>query len=220
MIKHENIKLIKGSGPVLLSAPHAAPIRKTVQERSYVRMAEKRADELVKTLCEKNGAWGIFTASEEGPLDGWQESIYGKYKKTVKNLIQNEGINLVIDIHGAKKTRPFYIDYDFMIPNKHPHDQYVEKLLCNTFASHFPAEELSNGFYRKIKGSGKKTLTYYVRKYFGIPAIQLEINKTIKESEQKFDKLIHVLYSFITEYENTFTGVQPKEEVLHSKEAR
>lgn len=219
-MQHENIKIIKGNGPVLVSAPHAVPIRKTVGERVYVRMAEKRADEIVKTLCRKNGAWGMFTTSDEGPIDDWQNDVYGKYKKTVKTLIKNEGISLVIDIHGAKKTRPFYMDYDFMIPDKHPYDKHVEKLLCGAFASHFPAEELSRGFYRKIKGSGTKTLTYYVRKYFGIPAIQLEINKSIKESEQKFEKLIEMLYSFITDYENTFIGVQSKEEVLHSKEAR
>lgn len=219
-MQHENIKIIKGSGPVLVSAPHAVPIRKTTGERVYVRMAEKRVGEIVETLCRKNGAWGMFTTSDEGPIDGWQEEVYGKYKKTVKTLIKNEGISLVIDIHGAKKTRPFYIDYDFVIPDKHPYDRHVEKLLHTAFASQFPAEELSNGFYRKIKGSGTKTLTYYVRRHFGIPAIQLEINKTIKENEQKFQKLIKTLYSFITAYENTFVGIQQKEEILHSKEAR
>lgn len=216
-MQHKNIHIIKGKGSVLLSAPHAVSIRKTVDNRTYTRKAEKRADEVVKALCEKNHAWGVFTVSEEGPINDWQNSVYDEYKKIVSMIMKEHSVSLFIDIHGAKKTRPFYIDYDFLIPGKHPHDGLVEDLFCKTFAAHFPATELSTRFYRKVKGEGKKTLTYYVRKRFGIPAIQLEINKNIKEDDKKFQQLVDMLYSFIEAYENTFVGLQQEKEVLHNQ---
>ncbi|MDX1608485.1 MAG: hypothetical protein R3251_04740 [Candidatus Spechtbacterales bacterium] len=215
-MQHNNIKIIEGKTPVLVSAPHAVAIRKKETDRTYIRMAEKRADKIVEEICARNGAWGILTTAD-GVLDGWQKHVYKDYKDFVKKLVKDKGIELVIDVHGAKKTRPFYMDYDFMIPDKHPNDIYVEKLLKRTFAQHFPPEELSHKFYRKIKGSGKKTLTFYVRKHLKIPAVQLEINKALKEEVETFEKVIKMLHEFIETYENTFTGVQPQKEVLYGK---
>ena len=215
-MQHENIKIIKGKTPVLVSAPHAVPIRKKDGSRTYVRMAEPQADKIVKEICKRNGAWGIYTTSE-GVLEGWQDRIYSEYKNLVRKLVKHEGIELVIDVHGAKKTRPFYVDYDFMLPDKHPNDVFVEKLLKRIFARHFPAEELSHRFYRKIKGSGKKTLTFYIRKHLKIPAIQLEINKALKEEQETFEQVVKMLYDFIENYENTFTGVQPQKKILYGK---
>lgn len=206
---HPNIKLIEGSSPILISAPHAAPIIKTKGERTYTRMAEKRADDIVKAVCKQNNIWGIFTESEK-PLKGWQEEIYSIYKKLIKDTVKSNNILLVIDIHGAKKDRPFFLDYDFMLPNKHPNDALVEKLLHKHYCKYFPASQLSKSFFREVNGPGQKTLTYYVRKYLKIPAIQLEINKSLKENDETFLMVVKMLHSFIKDYENIATGVQRK----------
>lgn len=205
-MKHPNIKTLEGKSPILVSAPHAAPIRKTVNGKTYVRMAESRVDEIVHHLNSKKDAWGIYTVSE-GPLDGWQERVYRKYKHTIKNLVQQNGIGLVLDIHSAKHERPFFIDYDFILPDKHEHDAQLEKILNQTFECYFPKKKLSTGFYRKLHGSGYKTLTYYVRKYLHMPALQLEINKKLKEDDKNFAKILGMLNDFLAEYEDTIIRV-------------
>ena len=208
-MQHPNIQIIEGESSVLVSAPHAVPIVKTVNGRKYTRMAEKRVYEIVEKLNSKKNTWGIYTISE-GPLEGWQEDIYKKYKKIVKGLIKTNDINLVLDIHGARRERPFFIDYDFILPHQYKHDTKLEKLFTEKFSYYFPKEKLSSGFYRDINGSGYKTLTYYTRKYLKKPAMQLEINKKLKDDDVKFKKLINMLNDFLEDYENTIAGVQQK----------
>ncbi|MEX0869972.1 MAG: hypothetical protein WDZ39_00910 [Candidatus Spechtbacterales bacterium] len=211
---HKNIKIIRGKTPVLISAPHAAPIKKTVEGRTYVRLAEDRVDELVEILCKELGAWGMFTQSKE-PIAEWQKEVYGIYKKTAKNIIEEQNICLFLDVHGAKRSRPFYIDYDFVVPEVHAHDNHLEDLVRKHFSNHFPKHRLSKGFFRNINGPGEKTLTYHIRKNLNMPALQLEINKALKENEETFEKTVKILHSVIKDYENSITRVQPKKEIIH-----
>ncbi|OGZ60987.1 MAG: hypothetical protein A2919_00595 [Candidatus Spechtbacteria bacterium RIFCSPLOWO2_01_FULL_43_12] len=205
-MKHDNINIIEGSSPVLISAPHAVPIKKNVDGRIYTRKAEKKVSEIVNVLAQNTGAWGIHTVSK-GSLEGWKQEIYGIYKKNVRQIVRSRGVSLVVDIHAAKSDRPFYIDYDFVLPNKHPHDRAVESMFCHHYLQYFPSHKLSRGYYREEKGSGKNTLTFYVRNYLKIPAIQIEINKTLKQDEESFRDILKMLYSFIKDYENTVTRV-------------
>lgn len=206
---HPNIKIIKGKIPILVSAPHATPIIKTVKGRTYTRIAEEQAGDIVKTICEQNNTWGIFTKSEKS-LEGWQEEVYKIYKELIKNTVQSYNILLVLDIHSAKKDRPFFLDYDFMLPNKHPNDNAAEKLLHKHYCKYFPESQLSKGFFREVNGTGQKTLTYYVRRYLKIPAIQLEFNRSLKENDETFSKIVKMLYSFIKDYENIIIRIQRK----------
>ncbi|MEX2144965.1 MAG: hypothetical protein WD712_01095 [Candidatus Spechtbacterales bacterium] len=205
-MNHENINIIEGKSPILISAPHAVPIRKNVEGRIYTRKAEKRVSEIVDVLTRNTGAWGIHTVSR-GTLEGWRQEIYGIYKKNVKNIVKLSGVNLVIDIHAAKSGRPFYVDYDFVLPNKHPHDSMVEEIFCHHYLQYFPSHKLSRGYFREEKGSGKNTLTFYVRNYLKIPALQIEINKALKQDEAGFRDILKMLYSFMKDYENTITRV-------------
>ena len=206
-MQHPNIQIVTGGSPVLISAPHAVPIVKVVGSRMYTRMAEKRVQEIVEKLNYKKNTWGIYTVSN-GPLEGWREDVYKKYKSVVKNLVKTNNINLVLDIHGARRERPFFIDYDFILPDHHEYDTKLEELFTKKFSYYFPKEKLSSGFYRGINGSGYKTLTYYTRKYLKKPAIQLEINKKLKDDDIKFERLINMLNDFLEDYENTIAGIQ------------
>lgn len=208
---HENIHIIEGTKPILISAPHAVPIKRIDdQGEIYIKPQESMVVDIVKELCEKRGAWGIFTKTDSGVLEGWDEKIYKEYKALVKNIVKEQGAQLFIDIHGAHESRPFLIDYDFKLRNIHPYDTHIEKILTKHFLKYFSADSLSTKFFQTKNGPGKKTLTYYVRKNFSIPAIQLELNYSARKQRGDFIKLIDITQSLIRDYENSFIGFSKK----------
>ncbi|OGZ57157.1 MAG: hypothetical protein A3F94_02935 [Candidatus Spechtbacteria bacterium RIFCSPLOWO2_12_FULL_38_22] len=207
-MEHPNIKIIEGKFPVLISAPHAVPLLKEDKEGPYTKF-EKRVSEIVEVLCDEIGVWGIFTQLETGEsiLENWDKKVYRVYKKFVREIVKENNISLVLDVHGSKHSRPFLIDYDFIFPQTHKHDQALEELLLKSFESFFLKEDVSKGFFRSVKGPGSKTLTYHVRRNLDIPAVQLELNEEVRQNEKHFANLILALSRVIKKYENITTGI-------------
>lgn len=185
--KHKNIHVIEGVSPILVSAPHAVPIRKRTKTRVYTRRREAKADELVKRICENSSAWGM-TVQSKNTIQNWRNKggVYPVYRETIDNIIHSNDIELFVDVHGAKKTRPFLVDYDFVYPKRHELDDALEKIIWKAFTKNFPSHKISKGFFRNLNGPGTKTFTHHVRKNLNIPAVQLEINKSLKMNPETF----------------------------------
>ena len=213
---HKKIHITEGHSPILISAPHAVPIKKRTKERTYIRRREARADELVKEVCLNTNSWGITTKSEKA-IKNWRNKggVYYTYRKTVNEIIKSKDICLFIDIHGARKTRPFLIDYDFIYPENHQQDDYLEEVLIKSLHKYFPKHSISNGFFRKINGPGTKTLTYHVRKKLGIPAVQLEINKALKDSDENFYAVAEVISLIVEKYKKNLSSVNIKNKEIY-----
>lgn len=218
--KHPHIRIIKGSTPFLISAPHAANLVGSGRKGGDKR--EPRVHEVVELLSQKTGAWGIFT-KPESDVHNWKWDLYKIYKKRVARLVQEKSITLFIDVHGVGKERPFSIDYDFLVPHKnmrlnpiqkiilrhaphhfpqtHPHDFYIEAILKKQFALHLPGHVLSKGYFRSINGLGKRTLAYQIRKRFKIPTVQLEINRALRDDEKTFQSFVTALSRSLDAYQ-------------------
>lgn len=210
MAEHPNIKIVRGKIPILVSAPHAAPLlRKSKEDGVYKRYYEKKLDEVIEQLCDKTNAWGIFTVSpNQKMLSNWEKEIYKEYKRFVKKIINNNNIQLFVDLHGSREDRPFLIDYDFIFHERHPHDHHLENIIHETFTHHFSKQNLSNGFFRPINGRGHRTLTYYVRKHLGVQAVQLETNSKLRTNPTNLELLVEAVNKFVKKYESTITRVQ------------
>jgi len=210
-MKHPNIKVIQGKKPILLSAPHAVKIKINKKKKGEeFKPHEIKVAKIVNELCAKTDAWGVFTQKSPGikHLENWEEELYHIYKSKINNLIATKDIGLFLDIHGSGWDRPFHVDYDFLVPNLHPHDDLIEKMLAEIVQESMPDIKISSGFFRNLNGPGKNTLTRHVRKRFFIPAIQIEINKQIRTNKEEYSSFLKALHKFIKEYENTFIGLQ------------
>lgn len=210
MKKHPNICIIEGTKPFLLSAPHASPILKRSNDEEYIRAQEDRTEEVVKRICEKTGAWGIFTTTDD-IIENWDSYLHKKYRLLVRSIVDMQGISLFLDIHGMRSSRPFLVDYDFIIAPPlapHPHDDAMHAIIKSQLGKKIPAHKVSNGFFRSLKRPGMRTLTYHVRKNCAIPAVQFELNRTLRMNDKLLADFINSLCFIIINYENTFTGVR------------
>ena len=207
--KHTNIHIIEGVNPVLISAPHTRPIIKKDAKSNFIKPREIRIAQLVKEVCRQTGSWGILTRGK-GKIDNWAE-VQRVYQKNTKRIIRSQNVSLFFDVHGCKASRPFALDYDFKMPHLHPHDTFLKHSLLKHFREAFPNQKISTGFFKTNNGVGNDTMTYFVRKNFELPAIQLEINKKIRENN--FDTLVEVFTAIINDY-NIFThNLRPKNQL-------
>lgn len=202
-MQYKDIHIIKGKKPILISAPHTRPIVKTYKNSLYRKPAEKRVKELVELICQKTDTWGIFTKGE-GVVHNWQQELHSNYQNQIKNIIDSDDIILFIEIHGSHSSRPFILDYDFLIPQAHPHDNIVENIILKTVTHHFPKKQISKGFFRTLNGPGKETFTYFVRKNFTIPAVQFELNKKSRQDDKEFRALVSIFKKIINTYHDEY----------------
>lgn len=220
--KH-TIEIIKGTNGVLISAPHTHPIIKPEKNGGiFIKPMEVGVAKLIKEVCAETGSWGILIKGR-GKINNWDSGLYDSYKAEVAKLIKSKDISLFFDLHGCKESRPFLLDHDFKMPNLHSNDTFLKYTLLKHFRKNFPGKKLSSGFFKTTNGIGNDTMTYYVRKNFKLPAIQLEINKKVRVNTKHLQTFIDALSNIINDYtyfinnkktkekhENTFIGVREK----------
>lgn len=199
-MRHKNIHIIKGTKPVLISAPHTRPILIKEEGAAYTKAAEERMTEIIEHVCEKTGAWGICVKKQEARIHNWEKTLRDTYRRHLRHLISSHDLALFLEVHGSRASRPFIFDYDFLIPNLHPHDNILEDLITQNAKKYFPAHLISRGFFRPINGRGEKTMTYFVRDSFKMPAVQLEINRGARKNEQRFSYILSIIKETITQY--------------------
>lgn len=216
-IVHNDIHIIEGSVPILLSAPHAGVILKNGKNKH-----EPRVGTIVRRLCRDLGTWGVFVTPER-LLPRWKEELYPVYKEVVRDIIRTQRIALFIDIHGAQRSFPFWIDYDFLAPPERLHEMYrqrvgkehvppqahalddiLETIIQKNFERHFPNPQkpLTKSYLRSRNGFGRATLAYRMRKRFGMPTLQLEINRKLRDDKELFGQTMAFLADTIQEYKS------------------
>ena len=90
----EKYRVLSGSVPVLLSAPHSVnQIR-----GDDVRDAEKYTGSLVRYLCNATSSYGIFQLFTHADPNTDEEN---DYKNGVINLVNAYNIKLLIDVHSS-----------------------------------------------------------------------------------------------------------------------
>lgn len=149
-MKSNNWEIIEGKIPVLLVAAHNCPhIREGRQKPRDVGTGD-----LVKLLCEKTGAWGIYTTCIQDDPNWHADS---PFRLAVKNLIQELEIKAVIDLHGRREGYPYLIEY---LPNE-------------AFKEKYP---LKDATIKELLKGGQFTLPKDLQ-LMGIPCTAIEIRK-------------------------------------------
>lgn len=192
MLDSQYVKVIKGSIPVLLSAPHTHSHKRPSLTMSY-KWGESLTDRIVEEICTHTGAWGVIQ-SEETPFDPNYHKIKDNpYKSIIADIIGKEKINKFIDIHGLND------EYEYDLGIYYPSKFFKSILLANDISN-----SLDKG---KLKGMStcifrfpedlQETLGEFVASKLRVPAVQLEIARYIREDESLRHLFVNNISSFL-----------------------
>lgn len=187
-MNHKTFKIIIGSKPILLSAPHVYAHRRPRLSMAY-KIGEPLTDIIVEGVCEKIDCFGIVLTDESDMDYNYHKEKDNPYKREIRSIAKKENIKYFLDIHGLKDGN----NYDIAI-------YYPSKF----YKSIQLAEQVKEGLGRSaLKGSNiaifrlpqgfQESLTFFTASELRIPSIQIEIARYIREKKELRDAFIQNL---------------------------
>lgn len=159
---------VRGQIPILISAPHGARHYRACESRW--KAEDAYTSSLAIVLGRLTGAHVIYLKNKaaEDP----NSDIHSRYKDFLADIVRENHIQFLIDLHGAHRDQPFKIDVGTL-------DDSTEKSSCPTFKP-FIAEafrDYDDGLFNKqFLAKSPGTITFFARNDLGIEAAQFEIN--------------------------------------------
>lgn len=171
-------KIIKGTNPILLSAPHAFSHRRPSLTLSY-KLGEPWTDNIVREICANTGAWGIVLSDESEYDPNYYPLKTNPYKQEIVNLIQEGKIKKFIDFHGLSDEH----DFDIGI-------FYTSRFFKSIALAEQVSKGISKGCLRgtnscifRFGDNKQETLGEFAASKLRVPSIQIEIARYIREKE-------------------------------------
>lgn len=187
-------KVNKGKIPILVSAPHAFAHKRPSIEHNY-KVEEKFTDTIAKKITQIIPVSSIFsTASQEFDPNFYPRKI-SPYKNEVASIVDSGRIEFMLDIHGLSETKA----YDFGI--YYPLKFYKSMRIARNMAEFLAQKEL-RGTTIQILNFPKtfgESLSECVASNSGVPAVQIEIARYIRED----DYLLNVVATRIADFIKT-----------------
>ncbi|MEQ9617616.1 MAG: gamma-glutamylcyclotransferase [Deltaproteobacteria bacterium] len=181
---------VRGHIPVLVTSPHAT---------AHVRMGKLKRQEfytgaLSVMLHSVTGCHALYTDR----LSGVDPNYYDEspFKKRLAGIASNYDIGLIIDIHGTGSERKSEIypgvgrGGEFLLGNNHFLSELEEAAALNN---------ISLGGLDVFPAVRQMTVTKFAATGLGIPAIQLEINRDLRQPERTPSNFTR-LFQFLTEF--------------------
>jgi hypothetical protein len=192
MIIDDDYIVLKGSIPILLSAPHTML---QTREDGTQKLNEPYTKAISLYLNKYSNVYSIVKNNDTG-IDSNRDN-YDKYNVELRRLIKDNNIKLVIDIHGASSDRDF--DIEFGTLNNLSADYSTIKELEEAFTENGITNIIHN---EPFKGGA---ITQGVYALTDVDVIQLEINGKYRDYNnlELLHKFINSLDKFIKHY-NTY----------------
>lgn len=181
-------RYVPGTRPVLISAPHGA-----LHWRHGVWKGEDEyTAALAHVLAEETGAHALYALRRIRPDPNFEDD--SDYKRALARLLGEHDIELVLDLHGARRGRDFGLelgtmggrtcpDYEAIIIRHiewqgflRNHRHSLDRLWVN---------QLFKG------GARQRTVTRFVWEQCGVNAAQIEINAHLRVVRRKSDAVLH-----------------------------
>lgn len=174
----ESFKILEGTKKILISCPHSIDqIR-----NGMLKPREIYSGAIGKLIHESTGAHLIYKYHNDGIDDNFV--LHTKYKRSIGELIKENDIKIVIDIHGMVGSHSKRFRGDFIELGT----DYGENLLGKTYIT----EELKkifsvHGIDRvatdvNFKARKETTISKYISKFFSVPAIQIETSGDVRNA--------------------------------------
>lgn len=185
------ITFLRGEIPILVMAPHATRHLRM----GRLKYQEKYSGALSVILHSITGSYALYTH--------WASSLdpnfydHAPFKSELLKVVKQFGIKFVLDLHGTKNQRSEDIypglgnDREFLFGN----DFYLYKLEKSA-----ELNGLILGSLNVFPASTQMTVTKFVSRNLGIPAMQIEINERLRHPESnpfEFEKLVKFLTDYI-----------------------
>jgi hypothetical protein len=159
---------VRGSIPILISAPHGAKHYRTSENRW--KAEDAYTSSWAVKLGRLTGAHVLYVKNKtaEDP----NNDPRSRYKDFLEKVVKESGVRFVIDLHGADWDEPFKIDVGTI-------DNRPERSSCPTFKAIIEGafRDFDTGVFNKRFSAGKPcTITSFARNTLGIEAAQFEIN--------------------------------------------
>lgn len=195
-------EVIEGSTPIIVTAPHAT--------RPFLNGRYRFADgggtaALAKMLNKLAGVTVIYTTYESPSDPNFYDD--NEFKVALAGLIEKLHPRLVLDIHASNSYRPYDVDLGTM----NGKSLRGNEALATDLIEILRAEGLGNISYNFFAASKNQTITKFATTH-GVPAIQLEINKTWLVPAQdnlaahRFAQLLQAMVKYIEGEKENISG--------------
>ncbi|MCB8981400.1 MAG: hypothetical protein H6657_28675 [Ardenticatenaceae bacterium] len=179
-----------GDLPILVSAPHA-----TVHQRCQREKGEEEfTGALAQLLGETTGAHTLYSRYRSNDDPNWDRD--SPYKTALQNIVQDQGIGFVLDLHGMSNRHKFGLALGTMNGRSCPD---FEPLILETVQAQF--QQTSQGIARNFTelrwdhfvlnhprftgGVANYTITRFASEQLGIPALQIELCSSARVVERR-----------------------------------
>ena len=172
--KENTFKYIKGTIPVLVSAPHS--VRHLRQKK--IKQSDIFTGSLAHILNSLTDCHALSVTRLYGGDPNFDLPCL--YKNYLKDICQANKIHYLIDLHGAAADKDFDIDMGTMHGQSLLNKPGFEKIIRDSF-SQFGINQLSLNQMPAIK---QNSITKFASQELGIPSVQLEINRKFRAPNQ------------------------------------
>jgi hypothetical protein len=176
---------VRGTVPVLLSAPHGAV---------HTRRGERKEEEeftaaMACLVAELTDAHALY-ARRRSPTDpNWYPDV--PYKRQLRQIVARDGVEFVLDIHGMAPDRDLGIALGTMRGKSCPQHR---ELIINVLGDHGFRQEDGSLDYLDVDEtftaqglSGQETITNFAWETLGVPSAQLELHPSLRVVERRED---------------------------------
>lgn len=181
-------RYLPGTRPVLISAPHGA---------LHWRAGEWKGEDeytaaLAYVLAEQSGAHALYTVRRIRPDPNFDDNT--DYKRVLAGLLHEHNIELVLDLHGARRGRDFGLEVGTMSGVTCPDYEamIIQHLEWQGFVRNHRRSLDRLWVNRLFKGGARqRTVTRFVWEHWGVNAAQIEINAHLRVVRRKPDALLY-----------------------------
>ncbi len=191
-IGFNGLKVVEGSLPVLISAPHTHPHLRPNLTGVY-KGGEGWLDLITESLCKKSQAFGIYSVGDLEYDPNFSSLGNNEYKAEVASMIKRGKIKYFIDLHGLSDIHQY--DFAILYPNRY----LKSKNLAYKLASAINKGGLRGALiqtHNLFDGNGE-TLSHFVAAKMKTASVQIEIARYIREDVELRSEFISNISSVL-----------------------
>ena len=168
---------------ILLTAPHTTEHIRNEESK----LAEIYTGAIAKLLHEYAGVHILYITRETEDVNFYHDV---EFKREMARVVQEEDIDLVLDLHGAGRSRPFDLDIG-TAQGTLVEPRTVNRLMAATRDQGF------NDVYENhtFTASNSANIANYAYNELNVEAVQLEYNGAMRDPRQDLDSFYRTVYS-------------------------
>jgi len=171
----EEFSVFPGQIPVLLSAPHGA----AHYRNGKLKPEDEYTAGLAQLVAEETAAYALFACRQSSTDPNYYCNT--AYKRELQRLVEKNGIQFVLDLHGCSPDRAFGVGLGTMFARSCPRQRPV---IIDTLESHGFSIGKNGGLmhldidqtFPAAGSDGVETVTRFAAEKLHVSAAQLEIN--------------------------------------------